>query len=686
MSQNAFTLKQISEWQLKPEQSNVELPSIQRGFVWRPKQVEDLWDSILRGYPIGSFLFSRTGEKLFLMDGQQRATSIFLGQFNPYNPSFETKAWSIKGELPVVWIDLKPIQKPFSNKYLIRLTTRSHPWGYQSHYNNEKLTVSDRRNALKHFTKHQDNQGGYTTFKNTTTFPYDASYPLPLSFFFESNNSIQVLEKARLYLPEYFQTKHGGFSNIAEYTDLLINELSTEIEIILQAVREAQKATIQSTIIENTVLNEENETEDPTLFVRINSAGTALTGDDLIYSIYKASFPEAKNAIESIGISFTSAPQILSLVSRLVASQFDNHRFVRKFNVREFQKRLKNDEFKNNLLTLIQNGKLAQLFNNAINILCCKDNSLVIEPIPAVIIKQFIRKNPDLFLFFVYWIHLNDESKADDRTRLKMVAKLLTFAWFEFRNIPKLWNEMVTNADFWNQPLNELIWWNGSDGIQFLIKPKLLTAYYKQIDLVELFKIGHADRWVLIQNDIGESIRRYFNKVKGVDLDTEKANEYFWRFIGKIQYNKELILFAQREYINSTFTDFNQMEDVEDTNTPWDWDHLYPSEWVYRKVGCNKSIRDWNNTNGNLRAISLEHNRSRSNSQAPRDISDTTERQNSFINENDWASWKEIGGRIHDDQIDHYLQAITTRMLNIYSKFWKDLKIDELIYVNTEEV
>jgi len=33
------------------------LPAIQREFVWRPAQIERLFDSLMRGYPIGSFLF-----------------------------------------------------------------------------------------------------------------------------------------------------------------------------------------------------------------------------------------------------------------------------------------------------------------------------------------------------------------------------------------------------------------------------------------------------------------------------------------------------------------------------------------------------------------------------------------------------------------------------------------------------
>ena len=35
------------------------LPAIQREFVWEPNQIEKLFDSLMRGYPIGSFLFWR---------------------------------------------------------------------------------------------------------------------------------------------------------------------------------------------------------------------------------------------------------------------------------------------------------------------------------------------------------------------------------------------------------------------------------------------------------------------------------------------------------------------------------------------------------------------------------------------------------------------------------------------------
>ena len=56
------------------------LPAIQREFVWRPEQIERLFDSLMRGYPIGSFLFWKIGREIiakykfydFMLDYHQR--------------------------------------------------------------------------------------------------------------------------------------------------------------------------------------------------------------------------------------------------------------------------------------------------------------------------------------------------------------------------------------------------------------------------------------------------------------------------------------------------------------------------------------------------------------------------------------------------------------------------------------
>jgi hypothetical protein len=675
---DTFSLQDIANWQLDSENSNVELPSIQRGFVWKPKQVEDLWDSLLRGYPIGSFLFSKTSNKLHLMDGQQRATSIFLGHFNPYNTKDATKAWSLKGELPIVWLDLKPTVKPATSKYLFRLTTRSHPWGYQANKNETKLSVSDRRKALELFKQHPENTGGYTSFKNTTTFPFDAAHPIPFAFLLESKNTDEVIEMVEKHLPDYFATLRGDFKDKTEFISLLKTELKQELQDLFDNVKQINQLKIKSNIIEDRVLQEENKTENPTLFVRINSSGTTLTGDDLIYSIYKAIFPEAKTLMENIGLDFIAPTQVLSLASRIVASGLDNNNFIKKINVRDFQRRIKNDNFKEGLRILFESQQLKKLFQQAIEILSCKDNDLFDGQVPPVIIKQLIKRNQDLFLFLVYWLHIN-KIELTDQIKLKMVGKLFSFAWFSFANLPKLWNEKITNANFWVEPLNELIWWNDSDGIHFLMKPELLKEYYLQPEVENRFISNNQDKWGLLEQGVGTGIVNYYNNVKSQEYDLPTANEYFYKFIGTIQHNKQLILLAQRTYINATFGDYNQIDDMDDTNVPWDWDHIYPSEWVYRKVKCNQSIKDWNNTNGNFRAISLEQNRSESNTASPKGRLTLKENRDISFVKGDWQYWKNIEERIKTDKAENHFRAVTTRMINIYEKFWNDFKIQELI-------
>lgn len=677
---DTFTLQEIADWQLDIKNSIVELPPIQRGFVWKPKQIEDLWDSILRGYPIGSFLFSKTSTNLHLMDGQQRATSIFLGHFNPYKATEATKSWSIKGELPVLWLDINPATKPVTSKYLFRLTTRSHPWGYQATNNDTKLRVSDRKKALDLFQKHPDNTRGYTTFKNTTTFPFDASYPIPLAFFIESKNVGEIIAKAEEFLPEYFSTLRADFQNKSEFVSLLKTTLSNELNEMFNSIKEIEELKIKSNIIEDRVLQEENEAEDPTLFVRINSSGTTLTGDDLIFSIYKAIFPEAKDLMENIGMDFITPTQVLSLASRIVNSDLDSNKFTKKINVREFQRKIKSDDFKAGLKNQIETEQLKNLFEQAIEIMSCENNTLFDGKIPPVIIKQFIKRNQELFLFFVYWLRIN-KIELTDHIKLKMVGKLLAFAWFDFANIPRLWDKEITNNNFWEEPINELMWWDNKDGIHFLIKPDLLRDYYAQPHIEKMFIQNNKDRWGLWEEGTGSKIKLYFETVKGQKYDLSTANDYFWKFIGRIQHNKQLILLAQREYINASFGDYNQMDDVDDTNVPWDWDHIYPSEWVYRKGTCNQSIRDWNNTNGNFRALSLEQNRSEGKATPKGRLTLEDSREISFVKD-DWQYWQNINDRIWNDEVENHFRAITTRMINIYEIFWNDFKINELINNN----
>ncbi len=140
MKKNPFySLIEISEW---PEMNLVSLPQVQRGFVWRPFQIENLWDSLLRGYPVGAFVLSPiSGKGSFeMLDGQQRATAICLG-FG--NPTFRDSQDKIK-----VFIDLEKPKVEDNRKYIFRVITQSHPWGYRKSDNTKTLTSDNIRKAM----------------------------------------------------------------------------------------------------------------------------------------------------------------------------------------------------------------------------------------------------------------------------------------------------------------------------------------------------------------------------------------------------------------------------------------------------------------------------------------------------------------------------------------------------------
>src|SRR5262245_36693883 len=101
------------------------LPAIQREFVWKPEQIVQLFDSIMRGYPISSFLFwelkpenrekwqvyqflenaqyggthnelANTGgvtNLSLVLDGQQRLTSLLIGLRGTYVAKKKYKRW-----------------------------------------------------------------------------------------------------------------------------------------------------------------------------------------------------------------------------------------------------------------------------------------------------------------------------------------------------------------------------------------------------------------------------------------------------------------------------------------------------------------------------------------------------------------------------------------------------------------
>ncbi len=311
------SLRQIANWWLRPQGSvKVSLPPLQRGFVWRPEQVARLWDSIIRGFPIGSLLLAQRqpgddskpaqgyGQSLsdeiepthWLLDGQQRVTSIALGfrNFLDHPDDACTEA---------LWIDLK--SQAAGEGVPFALVTKSHPWGYRRDKPGGRLSAEDIRQALSHFLKASDEEKKPSQLAINQVFPWKAAAPMPLFMVLKAAEvhatpeemAEHLHDEGRIYLKDLLRKRWNEVDNI-----LGRGSCRWLFERLGCAVREYRIPVLE---VQHQVLvpEKDEEGEAPVeplglLFERINAGGTALSQEEIAYSQLKAIWPEARTIIE----------------------------------------------------------------------------------------------------------------------------------------------------------------------------------------------------------------------------------------------------------------------------------------------------------------------------------------------------------------------------------------------------
>lgn len=159
------------------------------------------------------------------------------------------------------------------------------------------------------------------------------------------------------------------------------------------------------------------------------------------------------------------------------------------------------------------------------------------------------------------------------------------------------------------------------------------------------------------------------------EQEIERAVQYWKTLCGYLFWNRQFLIIVQREYFNHHFKEFMAFDGIEDTNRPWDWDHIYPNSWVYRKTKISNLVKWLLNSNGNLRALSFNENRSQSNNQSPEMRFNNKKHapKDSFVGANDlpyWLALTNADNRLRDDhpKVDYFVNAVLTRIGNIYQE------------------
>ena len=177
------------------ESTDCVLPSIQRPFVWKYNQIEEFFDSLMRGYPIGTFMFWNLKKESFnkgliklyrfinnadeasltdneefnpkfrekdiitVIDGQQRLTALNIGLKGYYK--FHKKGARISGDYPKrkLYLDISGTisdEKNDSKKYNFKFLTKDESYGKGHIWFNIQDMENWDDNSLKQFVESKD--------------------------------------------------------------------------------------------------------------------------------------------------------------------------------------------------------------------------------------------------------------------------------------------------------------------------------------------------------------------------------------------------------------------------------------------------------------------------------------------------------------------------------------------------
>jgi len=706
------------------------LPPVQRTALWTPKHVLGLWDSILRGMPIGMFyLIHNDGKKrrtfydnvrragstvsdwaggYDLLDGQQRTRAMMLAMRSP------------KEEGRCLWVELGAGKK---GRIDLRLTTRSQPFGYD--IEGSKLSLERRRKARESFDgltggpsemKVPDAAGGtrraydHELFdlelersKTRPPYPAGAVAAVPLGeliFCFQKANGDAGSFKESILSAS---TEAVG---IAESIERLLPalEVLSRTEIPLVLVKQPESAHADSEWLLN-------------LFERIGSGGVPLSEAERLYSIYKYHEPYVHDTVISIedDIGRVLTPtQIAGTGLRIAAAKQSRPSFDIP-GVAAFAKAMddtNDSDFKEELHRLIPpsvgaislHGSLKSTFQTLYKILSYNQDSNK-TGIPKVMLVELPHQ---LIQVLTYWIELAKKSspdlKDDDFTDGRVRSDVIRFClfWYLCGNNDKAARQAfrVLHERDKQQGINVLL--GGFPGRHLY---DALTAEGRDRCALSLVRPNAFRRYGT--HEATEQWRSWKARFEREDFEEPTKTEASTRDLFRTWWGSggKMLLWLQRQYLALEFKDYDPSTDRDDEK-PYDLDHiqpkaafdfhwngmmemfdeplidLYQTSFYYGRDQLGNSIGNYrwigssvNRSNGdmnileklNLKTFEASHADLWINSAF--NIGDETVRQ----------TWSVAGGegKWSATRLLAFQQAVEERAMWLYEEFWRSAGFDE---------
>jgi hypothetical protein len=559
----------------------VALPMIQRGSVWKPNQIIELWDSLMQGMPIGSMMASELqpgtrvrrlgrnksedipcGGGLGLIDGQQRTLAMLVAWQLPIDITMDRRIWVDFGDPP-----------PAGQLLRLRVTTENQPFGFRRNEPSTKLSLGDRHKAKEQFEITHSKRGEYppvATLANST--PWGAKCTLDLKWLIEVWRKHDDPEAWRETVLKILEKTQNG-------RDALPADLYRQVEILKDAL--ARLVTMQVPVIrvhERFFKVEEIQDNDPPLallFKRIGTGGTLLSDADYVYSIIKHLRPETYDLVESLNgypniASLLTATDLVMSAVRLAAIDWNSMPDWESPSKQNFHRLLQSGDFLNQRLMQLIAGNdnkvslIGRYFSEIQKVIEYRPIDRTDIGIPRHLLPHLGRPLVQVLLRIAQIGYLADCSNSERRNDILRLVLFWLICVNDHRKASEISYKLMKNADA------ALL--NGTQ-----LGQKIHDELIERGVALALFtpsKIRERNGLVFSPSETprlrGES---RFMPMKNDD-DDQKLCHFYRRWWRPWTHQHPILLWLQRDMVAAIPGDpmFGREED-----TPYDYDHILPS-------------------------------------------------------------------------------------------------------------